>query len=69
LNKQKSVLVIGLGEVDMAIYEIFVESGKYNVYGYDVDKTKSINSILSIPAHINFVHIAFPCVDCKSFIS
>jgi len=68
MNSHESALVVGLGEVGSAIYDILSESGKYNVYGYDIDESKSVNSISEIPVPINFLHIAFPCSNRESFI-
>jgi saccharopine dehydrogenase-like NADP-dependent oxidoreductase len=39
LQKEKT-LVIGLGEVGKAIFDLLEESGKFEVHGVDLDKTK-----------------------------
>ncbi len=54
------VVVVGLGEVGRPLYEIIAESGKYEVYGYDVDKAKTIHGLNDIPKGIDFLHIAIP---------
>ncbi|NPA97694.1 MAG: GDP-mannose dehydrogenase [Crenarchaeota archaeon] len=54
------VLVIGLGEVGKPLYEIAKECGRFEVYGYDVDPSKSVDSLESIPKHIDYLHIAIP---------
>ncbi|RLE89295.1 MAG: GDP-mannose dehydrogenase [Thermoprotei archaeon] len=56
----KKALVVGLGEVGRPIYELLKGSGRYEVYGYDVDPSKTVNSLGAIPKSIEFLHIAFP---------
>ena len=55
-----SVLIVGLGEVGSAIYEIAIESKKFAVYGYDVNPHKTRNRLDEIPRPINYLHIAIP---------
>jgi UDP-N-acetyl-D-mannosaminuronate dehydrogenase len=51
----KNVLVIGLGEVGMALYEIIKESGQYNAFGLDLKiKTKQVSG------RIGILHICIP---------
>jgi len=33
-------LIVGLGEVGSALFELFKESGKFEVHGFDLDKEK-----------------------------
>jgi len=40
----------------------------FNVYGYDTDKSKSIDRIEDIPTPIDYLHIAFPYTERQSFI-
>lgn len=54
------VLVVGLGEVGKPIYELLVESGQYEVYGYDIDKSKTVNRLSDIPNKVDILHVAFP---------
>ncbi len=56
----EKVVVIGLGEVGRAIYDIFVESQKFEVYGYDIDSSRTINRYEDIPRPIDVIHIAIP---------
>jgi len=60
--------VIGLGEVGYPLYQIIVESRKYEVYGYDINKLKSINSIDDIPKDIDILHICYPYRSKRQFI-
>ncbi|RLG88270.1 MAG: GDP-mannose dehydrogenase [Thermoprotei archaeon] len=57
------VLVLGLGEVGKPIYELMLESGMYEVYGYDVNPLKTIHKFEEIPVNIDFMHICYPYAD------
>lgn len=57
-----NVLVIGLGEVGMALYEIIKESGRYNVFGLDT----KIEMDKRVPDKIDILHICIPY--SKSFV-
>ncbi|RLG89182.1 MAG: GDP-mannose dehydrogenase [Thermoprotei archaeon] len=65
----RSVLVLGLGEVGRAMYEIISESNKYNTYGYDTDPSRTIHKLDEIPVPIDIIHICYPYRDEESFIS
>ncbi|HDD63879.1 MAG TPA: GDP-mannose dehydrogenase [Thermoprotei archaeon] len=60
------IAVIGLGEVGRPIYEIALERG-FEVYGYDIDISKSVNKIDEIPENLDALHIALPCKDRENF--
>ncbi|MDK6029303.1 GDP-mannose dehydrogenase [Ignisphaera sp. 4213-co] len=53
-------VVIGLGEVGNAIYKVLSQSGKFEVYGFDIDTAKTVNKLEEIPQSIDFMHIAIP---------
>jgi len=57
------VLVIGLGEVGRPIYELVLESGRYEVYGYDRDPARSVDGFDEIPRGVDFLHITYPYTD------
>ncbi len=57
-----SVLVIGLGEIGRPIYELLLECG-HHVYGYDLDTSRTVNSIDEIPVGIDFLHVCYPYSD------
>lgn len=69
MEKQK-VLVIGLGEVGRALYELLKESGKFDVYGFDLDqeKIRNIASSTNLPNAFEVMHACYPCVDQKTFV-
>ena len=56
----ESVLIVGLGEVGRPLYELAAEAGVYDVYGYDIDPSKTVDSLESIPRGIDYLHIAIP---------
>jgi UDP-N-acetyl-D-mannosaminuronate dehydrogenase len=56
----EKVLIVGLGEVGSAIYTVFKNSGLFKVYGYDIDMSRTIDSIESIEKPIDYLHIAIP---------
>ncbi|MEM3979717.1 MAG: GDP-mannose dehydrogenase [Ignisphaera sp.] len=56
----EKVLIVGLGEVGSALYNIFRDSGKFKVYGYDIDKTRTVDELDSIEKPVDYLHIALP---------
>ncbi|HDI02130.1 MAG TPA: GDP-mannose dehydrogenase, partial [Ignisphaera sp.] len=54
------LVVIGLGEVGKALYEITRDTKVFDVYGFDVDHSKTIDSLEDIPKPIDYLHIAIP---------
>jgi UDP-N-acetyl-D-mannosaminuronate dehydrogenase len=68
LQKEK-VLVIGLGEVGTAMFSLLKESGKFEVYGLDLDKAKMKElKQRIIPNEIATMHICLPCKDQDKFV-
>ncbi len=59
------VLVIGLGEVGMSIYELSQESGVYDVFGFD----QKIDLRQDIPAKVDIIHICIPCSHVEFFVN
>jgi len=57
------VVIIGLGEIGSALYSFFRSSGKFEVYGYDIDPQKSVNKLNEIPKNVEFLHVAIPYFD------
>jgi len=64
----KSVLVAGLGEVGRPLYEIILEANKYEVYGYDIDKSKTVHKLNDIPEHVDILHICYPYSSHQQFV-
>jgi UDP-N-acetyl-D-mannosaminuronate dehydrogenase len=68
LQKEKT-LVVGLGEVGRAIFDLLKESRKFEVYGLDLDKTKMKDiEQTAIPNKIAVMHICLPCKDQSKFV-
>lgn len=67
---KESVLIVGLGEVGRALLELFEESGKFAVYGFDVDKEKmrSIVGIVEPPKTVDVMHVCYPCKEQEIFV-
>ncbi len=63
------ILIIGLGEVGSAIYEIAREVGKHEVYGYDIDPLKSVDELKRIPRPVHYLHICIPFIDLETFVA
>jgi len=67
---KEKVLTVGLGEVGGALFELFKESGKFDVYGFDVDerKMRKIVGEVEPPKNVDVMHICYPCVEQKEFV-
>lgn len=65
-----SVLIVGLGEAGHALFELFKESRKFDVYGFDVDieKMHRILGEKKPPSRVNFMHICYPCFRQDEFV-
>jgi len=66
----ENVLIVGLGEVGHALYDLFKENGKFNVYGVDVDERKiqTITNNTEPPENIDVMHACYPCNKQDAFI-
>jgi UDP-N-acetyl-D-mannosaminuronate dehydrogenase len=65
-----SVLIVGLGEVGDALFELFKESGKFEVYGFDLDKKKmrEITGTSKLPKTVDVMHVCYPCTKQETFV-
>jgi len=71
MKKKENVLIVGLGEVGLPIFKILNESGRFLVYGYDIDESKmrELGQLgESIPADVDVMHICIPCVSQGAFV-
>jgi UDP-N-acetyl-D-mannosaminuronate dehydrogenase len=69
---KEKVLVVGLGEVGRPLFELIRESGKFEVYGFDLDaeKMRSIEqSEDALPPAVDVMHVCIPCVDKEDFVN
>ena len=64
----KKVLIVGLGEVGQALFEIFKESKKFDVFGFDLNKEKMGDAEKQLPENVDIMHICYSCYDQKIFI-
>lgn len=67
---RERVLVVGLGEVGRPLFELLKESGKFDVYGYDLDeeKMREIRQPAAFPEEFDVMHVCYPCVNQEQFI-
>ncbi|HIP57392.1 MAG TPA: GDP-mannose dehydrogenase [Ignisphaera aggregans] len=59
------MVIVGLGVVGSALYKLYSSSG-VEVYGYDVDESRSIHRLEDIPKPVDALHIAIPYT--KTFV-
>jgi len=67
---KETVLIVGLGEVGHSLFDLFKESGKFDVYGVDIDKEKTriIAGKAKPPENIAVMHICYPCNKQDKFV-
>ena len=67
---KETVLIVGLGEVGQTLYELFTESGKFDVHGLDADKNKmqSVAGDREPPQTVDVMHICFGCGKQQNFV-
>lgn len=67
---KETVLIVGLGEVGHTLFELFRECGKFDVYGFDIDKKKmqEVAGEEKPENRIDVMHICYPCSDQEKFI-
>jgi UDP-N-acetyl-D-mannosaminuronate dehydrogenase len=69
---KERVLVVGLGEVGRPLFELLRESGKFEVYGFDLDVEKMRDVGQSedvLPRAVDVMHFCIPCVDKEDFVN
>jgi len=70
LMVKEKVLIVGLGEVGQALFELYEESGKFDVYGLDVDEARmrKVAGDRETPKTANVMHICYRCTQQESFV-
>ncbi|HML02495.1 MAG TPA: GDP-mannose dehydrogenase [Candidatus Bathyarchaeia archaeon] len=65
-----SVLIVGLGEVGNTLFKLFRESGKFEVYGLDLDRKRmrEITGTLELPKTVGVMHVCYPCTRQETFV-
>lgn len=61
------VLVVGLGEVGSALYDLLLKSSRFEVYGYDVDPSRTKCKLEDVPLPLNYLYVTIPY--SPSFVS
>ena len=67
---KEKVLVVGLGEVGRPLFEFLKESGKFEVYGYDLDegKMREVGQSAALPDKFDVIHVCIPCHEKEGFV-
>lgn len=66
---RETVLVVGLGEVGLAMFELLRENEHFMVYGFDLDKSKMRETgQTSLPNKADTMHVCIPCKSQKEFV-
>ena len=68
---KEKVLVVGLGEVGLPLYELLKECGKFLVYGFDIDEEKMREvgqSRSGLPSEVDVMHVCIPCFSRDEFV-
>jgi UDP-N-acetyl-D-mannosaminuronate dehydrogenase len=67
---REKVLVVGLGEVGHPLFELLRESGRFEVYGFDVNdnKMREIGQT-TLPKKVDVMHICIPCASKEQFVN
>jgi UDP-N-acetyl-D-mannosaminuronate dehydrogenase len=69
LAKEK-VLIVGLGDVGRPLFELIKESGRYAVYGFDIDEQKMREVEQdALPKEVDVMHVCIPCPSQDKFVS
>ena len=68
---EEKVLVVGLGEVGLPLYELLMESERFVVYGFDIDEEKMREvgqSRSGLPSEVDVMHVCIPCFSRDEFV-
>jgi UDP-N-acetyl-D-mannosaminuronate dehydrogenase len=68
---KEDVLIVGLGEIGRPIFEIMEASGKFRVYGLDIDEAKmrELRQFTeNVPENVDVMHVCIPCASQKKFV-
>ena len=62
-------LVVGLGEVGRRFFKLLRESGKFEVYGFDVDeeRTREVGQG-GLPSEVDVMQVCIPCSGQNKFV-
>ena len=67
---EEKVLIVGLGEVGRTLFELFEESGKFDVYGLDLDEARmrEVMGDKKMPNTVDVLHICYRCASQERFV-
>jgi UDP-N-acetyl-D-mannosaminuronate dehydrogenase len=66
---KERVLVIGLGEVGIPLFELLQESKLFHVYGLDIDEAKMRKlGQTSPPNKVDVMHVCIPCLTREKLV-
>ena len=67
---EEKVLIVGLGEVGRTLFQLFEESGKFDVYGLDLDEARmrEVMGNKRMPNTVDVMHICYRCVSQERFV-
>jgi UDP-N-acetyl-D-mannosaminuronate dehydrogenase len=66
---KEKVLVAGLGEVGRPMFDLTKESGRFEVYGFDVDENKMRELHQeTLPSAVDVMHVCIPCPSRDKFV-
>jgi UDP-N-acetyl-D-mannosaminuronate dehydrogenase len=69
---KETVLVVGLGEIGRALFELLKEKDSFAVYGFDLDKTKmraTGQDRSKLPNEVDTMHICLLCKIQDNFVA
>lgn len=67
---KEKVLTVGLGEVGRPMFELAKESGRFEVYGFDVDENKMRElHQKTLPSAVDVMHVCIPCPSQDKFVT
>ncbi len=68
---EKTVLIVGLGEIGRAFFELLKENASFTVYGLDLDKAKmrALGQDQRKIPKLDTMHICYPCKNQDSFVA
>jgi len=69
---KETVLVVGLGEIGYALFELLKEKDSFTVYGLDLDETKmraARQDPSELPKKIDTIHICLPFKNQDNFVA
>jgi UDP-N-acetyl-D-mannosaminuronate dehydrogenase len=69
---KETVLVMGLGEIGRALFELLKEKDSFAVYGFDLDKTKmraTGQDRSKLPNEVDIMHICLLCKIQDNFVA